>query len=293
LRDLRGVSRTVFSKPIRDKNDPTVTWTHVLKLNQPSSIDTIELLQRFYREANHKVAVCRLHVALDFDPRPGVSRKELIELIETAFHLRYRRNADEPFEYLGTRYATKAKGRKSRLTKQTAFYHDRVGRLDGECDKIHFEIRLEKKRAVKAAGVEAPIDLLTLDPRSFVQEHLKIADHKPAMRRIVKKAIDATISHYANPHVDIAKRVQSLFKRMGTDTLTGFKRLFPIRAERLKPLDVMCISNQLHWVPRMMSDQPRDETGVNAGKVKCGELSPLSPAARKRRRIRLRIHEKK
>jgi hypothetical protein len=67
-----------------------------------------------------------------------VTREEIIELIETAFHLKHRRDTDEELEYRGTRYSVMVADRNTRPTKNTVFYHDRVGKLDGECEKIHF-----------------------------------------------------------------------------------------------------------------------------------------------------------
>ncbi len=273
LGSLRPVTGSVWPTPIRDKNDPTVIRRHLLKVNQPTAA-AIDIVNRYMREANHSVSVCRLHIALDFDPRPGVTREQVIELIETAFHLRYRRDTDEYYDYLGTQYSVQVNRRKTRPAKQTAFYRDRMGKLDGELDKIHYEIRLEKKRSVLAAGIEYPSDAFDIDPRLFVKKHVKIADHKPALKKIIDKAIKATKEAYANPHVDIERRVPSMFRRMGTDTLTGFKRLFPVRAERLKPMNVLNISNRLHWVNE-----------------ECGGLSPLSPASGKQTRKRIKLSE--
>lgn len=271
---LRPLCGYVDRKPMRDRLDPSVIWSHRLFVNQPSPA-AIAILDRYMREAKHKVAVCRLHIALDFDPRPGVTREQVIELIETAFHLRYRRDTDEYYDYLGTQYSVQVNRRKTRPARQTAFYCDRVG-YDGELDKIHYEIRLEKKRSVLSAGIEYPSDAFDTDPQQFVTKHVKIADHKPALKKIIDKAIKATKEAYANPHVDIERRVRSMFRRMGTDTLTGFKRLFPIRAERLKPMNVLNISNRLHWVNE-----------------ECGELSPLSPAPGKQTRKRIKLNEDK
>jgi hypothetical protein len=270
---LRKQCGSVFFKPIRDRIDPTVIWRHHLIVNQPTR-EAVRILDRYMREANHSVSVCRVHIALDFDLAPGVTREEAIEFIRTSFHLRYRRDSDEEYEYCGTQYSIRVKFRKTRPAKQAAFYHDRVGRLDGECDKLHFEIRLEKTRAVKAAGIEYPADLFTLDLHQFVRQHLKIADHKPILRKITQRYVDNMIRDTPNPHCDLAKRVPETLRRMGTDTLTGFKREFPRQFERLVqlPLKVLNIGNALEWV---------------GGDV--GELSPLSPTHRKRQRIRLRI----
>jgi hypothetical protein len=262
-------------KAIRDHIDPNVIWRHVLPINQPNR-EAIRILDRYMREANHSVSVCRAHIALDFDLAPGVTREEAIEFIRTSFHLRYRRDSDEEYEYLGTHYSIKVKFRKTRPAKQTAFYYDCFGNLDGECDKLHFEIRLEKTRSVKAAGIEYPADLFALDPHQFVQQQLKIADHKPILEKITQRYVRNMIRDTPNPHCDIAKRVSEALRRMGTDTLTGFKREFPKQFERLKswPLETLNIGNELEWV------------GGNVG-----ELSPLSPTHRKRHRIRLRSED--
>jgi hypothetical protein len=273
LRELRPHCGSLFFKPVRDRIDPNVIWGHHLKINQPDR-EAIRILDRYMRDANHRVSVCRAHIALDIDIPPGVTREEAIEFIRTAFHLRYRRDSDEEFEYFGTRYSVRVKGRKTRPAKQTAFYFDQMGRLDGECEKLHYEIRLEKTRAVKAAGIEYPADLFALDPHQFVKQQLKIADHKPILEKITQRYVNNMIRDTPNPHCDIAKRVPESLRRMGTDTLTGFKREFPRQFERLAswPLETLNIGNALEWV------------GGNVG-----ELSPLSPTPRKRQRIRLRI----
>ena len=116
-----------------------------------------------------------------------------------------------------------------------------------------------------------------VDPTTqFVRQHLKIADHKPILRKITRRYVDNMIRDTPNPHCDLAKRVAEALRRMGTDTLTGFKREFPRQFERLAslPLETLNIGNELEWV------------GGNVG-----ELSPLSPTYRKRHRIRLRIEE--
>ncbi len=161
-------------------------------------------------------------------------------------------------------------GRNSRPTKLSAVYGDEPGMLDGECDKPHFEIRIEKSRLARSAGIEILSDL-DLDPREFLTKQIKIADHKPALQKIIDKAISETQKAFPNPHVDISKRVRSHYRRMGCETLTGFKRVFPIRAERLKPLNVLNVSNRLDWVP--------------LEGMECGEMSPLSPASRPRIRL--------
>lgn len=255
--ELKNQLRRATGRRVWDKRIGEFGW--LLIVNQPT-IDAIRVLDRDFTE---KQSVCRVHIALDYDPRPGVTREAVIELIETMTHLRFRRDTDEEFEYFETRYSVKAKGRKTRPSKNTAFYPTRIGKLDGEVNKIHFEIRLEKKRAVIAAGIERPINLLKMKPCEFVAKQLKIADHKPALRKIIKKAFRS------NPDIKECKIV-ALFNRMGVQTLTGFKRVFPINAERLKPLQVLNIGSELEWV--------RSES-VN---MKCGELLPLLHASRTR-----------
>jgi hypothetical protein len=262
LHDATG--RRVWYEKIKDFGYRTI-------INQPT-IEAIYVLQRWFDECRG-ASVCRTHIALDFDPRPGCADL-VVDLVENNTHLRFRRDADQTYQSGETRYSIKTAGRHTRPSKQTAFYRTRMGKLDGECEKIHFEVRLEKKRAVKAAGIVRPINLLTLNPRQFVQQQLKIADHKPILEKITQRYVNNMIRDTPNPHCDIAKRVAEAFRRMGTDTLTGFKREFPRQFERLAswPLETLNIGNALEWV------------GGNVG-----ELSPLSPTPRKRQRIRLRI----
>jgi hypothetical protein len=271
-------------KEIRDRYDPTVIWCHVLPINQPSR-EANHILDRYMRDADHHVAIYRVAIALDFDLAPGVAREEAIEFIRTSFHLRYRRDFDEEVEYQGSHYSIRTNQRQTPVAKQTIFYTDRAGKLDGECDKLHFEIRLEKTRAVKAAGIEYPSDLLKLDLHQFIRQHIKIADHTSILQKIVDRNVASMTRDTPSPYWDPAKRVPQTLRRMGADTLTGFKRLFPRQFKRLKviPVQVLNMAEELEWMGTSMAG-----TGTRLHE-EVANLYPLSPAHRKRRRIRVRI----
>jgi hypothetical protein len=66
LTDLHAAMPTgeLWPDVIRDKIDSSVVWTHVLKLNQPTTL-AMKLLQQYRRQSNHKTGIYRLHVALD------------------------------------------------------------------------------------------------------------------------------------------------------------------------------------------------------------------------------------
>lgn len=267
LGELRPLCGSVFVDVIRDKNDPSVVWRHLLKVNQPSR-PAIMVLDRYMRRATHSVGIYRVHIALDFDNMLDVTRERLIEFIETAIHLRHRRDSDETHRELDSLYAIKTKCRKTRPSKTSIFYCDEMGALDGECDKIHYEIRLENKRTVLASGIEYPSDLFGIVPRILAARHLKIANHKPILAKVLRHVRRETIRLCPRPHVDVAKRVRSYADRQWR-TLTDFKKDWPRQYERLEGWDVLLFGSELEWVKA-----PKRRVRMN---LKSGKMRSLSP----------------
>lgn len=273
MRSLRAqLQRPVYFKPVIWRG---TRWGYRLIINQPIQ-SVIPALDDWKNETG--ATITRFHCAYDFDNAPEVPREELIEWLRTNTHLRYRRSTDEAVDVEGTRYAVKRAGRLARPSRDIAAYNTRVGKLDGEIDKIHIELRLETSRAVKNAGIERPLDILTLDPRALFARYIKIADVSLAVRKITERSIEAIEPTNV---IDVRVRVQSHMKRTGCDTLTGLKQHYPRLAERLTPLDALNISDRLHWVrPGVIDDVDQQS---------CGELSCLLPPARNRTRERIRV----
>jgi hypothetical protein len=270
--------RKVWEVPMRNNRGDMLGWT--LFVNQPT-IDAIRILDANFTK---NMSLYRVHVAYDFDPSEGVTQDQVVKLIETAFHLRYRRDSDEQHQYEDTIYAVRVAGRKSRPYRQTAFYRDRPGKLDGECDKPHFEIRLERKRPVLTAGITRPIDLLDIKPVEFFARHVTIRDHKTFLVRKTQDLIKNTIKDTPRPHVDIEKRVRALLRQMGVGTLTGFKKQFKRQFERLDEWACIDINDKLNWVRAL-------GRGGEIAHIVTSDMqtSPIRPA---RRRERLRIRER-
>jgi hypothetical protein len=240
-----ATGRKVWDEPMRNKRKDIIGW--ILFVNQPTIL-AIHILDAHFTKG---MSIYRVHVAYDFDPCEGITQDQTVELIETALHLRYRRDSDEQYPYEGTIYAIEEQGRKSKPYRQTVSYNDRPGKLDGECDKPHFEIRLERKRAVLKAKIDRPLDLLDIKPREFFARHVTIRDHKTILATITQRLIENTVRDMPNPHVDIEMRVRAILRRMGTGALTGFKKYFKRQFERLSDWDCISINEALHWVPAL------------------------------------------
>lgn len=254
------LQRPVFFKPViwRDTR-----WGYRLVVNQPIP-SVLPILDDWKQHTG--ATISRFHCAYDFDNALEVPREELIEWLRTNTHLRYRRSTDDSLDYEGTRYAVKSAGRKTRPSRDIAAYNTRVGKLDGEIDKIHVELRLETSRAVKNAGIERPLDILTLDPRALFARYIKAADVSLAVSKIAEQSIEAI---EPTDLFDVRARVHAHMKRTGCDTLTGLKQHHPRLVERLTPSDALNISDQMHWVRPGVID---DVDGQS-----CGELSCLLP----------------
>jgi hypothetical protein len=193
-------------------------------------------------------------------------------------HLRYRRSADDMHDENGTVYSIKTAGRKSRPYRNTTLYTTLPSKITGEQNAIHFEIRLERKRAVENAGIFTPADIMFIDPPSFVMKHLTAKDHREILEKIVQRSIRAIRPH---PLIDTETRIRAIVRRHGLDHVAAFARAFPKQFERVKHRDYIGVENRLNWASVDVTCEQE-----------VGELHCLLPPGRKRHRERLIIRER-
>jgi hypothetical protein len=238
----KATGRKVWDEPTRDG------YGRILFINGPT-IDAIQILEQHWTD---RMSICALHVALEFDAMEGVTREQLIELIEKHFHIKRRRSSDQMITIGASQYSVDTAYRRARgqrkASKIGVAYHDRIGKLDGEIDKPRYEVRLETGRAIKTMGFYRPVDLLTLKPREFAAKVLTIKDHRGILETIINRSIDIEATK-SNPMPNTEKRIRTLVKRAGSDTLSGFARSFPKQFERIKHWDCIDIDERLYWVP--------------------------------------------
>jgi hypothetical protein len=277
LKIVKANSGSMIPDVARDRNDPQVIWHYLLAINQPSRY--LPSLLQWYHDNIAELSIYRLHLALDvIEIAPGYSRQDVIEMFEKLQHLRHRRSADEMHDEAGTLYSIKTAGRKARPYKNTGLYTSKPSKLTGEANAIHFEIRLERKRAVEAAGIITPGDVIFIDPPQFVMKHLTTKDHRPILEKIIQRSIRAVRSH---PMLDTEARIRAQVRRYGLDHTSVFARAFPKQFERVKHRDSIGVENRLNWA------SPYVQCDEEVGKLHC-----LLPHRRKRHRERLIIRER-
>ncbi len=276
LRAIKANCGSMLPDVVRDRNDPKTIWYYLLAINQPSRY-CIELLQWY---SHHRaLSIYRLHLAIDvIDIASDWARELVIEVFAKLLHLRHRRGSDHMHDEQGTVYSIRSKGRKSRPQKNTAFYIAPHSKVTGECDAIHFEIRLEQKRAVQAAEIVTLQDVLDLDPVLFVSKHLTAKDVGPILGTIIQRSIKAVRPH---PMINAETRIRECVRRLGLDRSSGFARAFPKQFERVEHWDCIDVEDTLNWASvDVLCDN------------EVGELSCLLPPRPKRRRERLVIRER-
>ena len=238
----KATGRKVWDEKTRDG------YGWILFINGPT-IDAIRILEQHWTD---RMSICALHIALEFDAIEGVTREQLIELIDKHFHIKRSRSKDRGIMIGKTKYSVDTALRRSRgqrkASKIGVAYHDRPGKLDGELDKPRYEIRLETGRAIKTMGFHTPADLLTLSPREFAAQVLTIKQHKPTLETIINRSIDI-VGRGSNRMPNAERRIRELVRRAGSDTLSGFARSFPKQFERLQHWDCIDIDERPHWVP--------------------------------------------
>ncbi|OSI65448.1 hypothetical protein [Bradyrhizobium canariense] len=244
---VQANSGSLIPGAIQDRVNPKIVRRHLLKINQPSRL-CIETLQR-YKAYDPKLSIYRFHLAMDvISIYDGITREEVIEVFATLFHLRYRRGSDELHDEDGTIYSVRVKGRKSRPYRNTAYYTTRPSKITGEIDAIHFEIRLERKRSVQAAGINDPADILSIDWNEFVAKYLATKDIRAILEKITRRGIRLTCADY--PDEDpayIERRVRGLNRRLGLQHASIFPRYHPKQFERVKHWDCLDIEQDRNW----------------------------------------------
>lgn len=276
LQAIKANCGSMLLKPVRDANDPKTVWFYLLAINQPSRY-CIELLQLYSQR--RKLSIYRLHLAIDvIDIAEGWSRDVVIEVFAKLLHLRHRRGSDHMHDEEGTVYSIQVKGRKSRTQKNTAFYIADHSKVTGECDALHFEIRLERKRAVEAAEIITPSDVTDIDPVAFVAKHLTAKDIGPMLEKIVRRSMK---EHGPHPMMPIESRIRGHIRRYRLDHASGFAGAFKKQFERIPHWDCIDVEDTLNWA----------SVDVRCDK-KVGELFSLLPPRRKRHRERLIIRQR-
>lgn len=217
-----------------------------LFVNGPT-VNAFRILEQHWRDRD---SICALHIALEFDAIEGVTRKQVIELIDYHFHIKYSRASDRSIVIGETTYSVDTALRRQRgqrrASKIGVAYHDRPGKLDGELDKPRYEIRLEVGRAITAQGFHTPIDLARLRPREFLAKVLTIKNHRPMLETIIRRSIKAFRPH---PMMQTETRIRAKVRRDQTDTLTGFARVFPRQFERIKTWVCLDVVDDLQFTP--------------------------------------------
>ncbi|QHO73982.1 hypothetical protein ACH79_16435 [Bradyrhizobium sp. CCBAU 051011] len=276
LRAIVKNSGSIIPNEVHDKNDPETVWFYLLAINQPSR-RCIELLQWYsqYR----RLSIYRLHLAIDvIDIAPDWARDEVIEVFRKLLHLRHRRGADDMHNEKGTIYSIGVAGRKSRPQKNTAFYIADHSKVTGECDAIHFEIRLERKRAVQAAEIDAPSDVMDIDPVAFVAKHLTAKDIGLMLEKIIQRSIK---SHRPHSMIPIERRIRAHVRRYRLDHASGFAGAFKKQFERIAHWDCIDVEPVINWAS---ADVACDQ--------EVGELCSLLPPRPKPHKKRLIIRER-
>jgi hypothetical protein len=231
---------------VRDRENSEIVRRWLLKVNQPSRLCQ-ELLQR-YKAHDPQLSIYRLHIAYDvIATSPSVTREQVIELFANHLHLRYRRGTDELHDHDSTRYSIQTSARQSRPYRNTALYSGRDSKITGECEVIHFEIRLERKRSVLASGVEDPSDTLDIDPAQFFHRHVSIKDHRAILAKIIDRRVKATIDECPSIEPAYVERwVKNLHKRLMSH-VSSFAKYYPKQFERLQKLDCIAFEEGLNW----------------------------------------------
>ena len=280
LKAVKKNSGSMIPRDVRDRHDPKAIWHYLLAINQPSRY-CMDILQ-LYKRHDPSLSLYRCHIALDVTQiYEGVTREQVIDVFARKFHLRYRRTTDELLDWDGSIYSIAVNERKSRPYRNSAFYTRRHSKLTGECDAIHFEIRLEKKRSVLRAGIEEPQDLFTLLPVKFVAQHLVTKDHDVVLETDIQRILKASPEFYGDTaHVDLETRIRGNCRRIGLWHVSVFARYYKKQFERLQHQDPIDYEDRLEWASKDVVCE--DEVG----KLMC--LLP-PPKFRPIKRVRLGV----
>lgn len=276
LKAIKASSGSMLPDVACDADDPDTIWHYLLAINQPSPY-CIDLLQ-WYHENIARLSIYRLHVAFDvINIAPGYTRAEVIEVFSKLCHLRHRRAADEMHDEEGTLYSIKTAGRKTRPYRNTGLYTTKPSKITGECDAIHFEAKLERKRSTERV-IDEPADLLRLRPAEFFAKQIAVKDIRPIMEKIIQRSIKA---HRPHPLMPIERRIRAMFRRYRWDHASGFAGMFKKQFERIPHWDCIDVEDTLNWAH---ADVRCDR---EVGKLHC-----LLPPRRRPHRERLIIRER-
>jgi hypothetical protein len=265
--------------------EPVNSFGHRLIVNRPS-INAIHILDRRWEQRHSlrangarfskwaNLSLFRVHMAFDFDVMPGVSKDYVEHVLRNNIHLKYRRDDDEIHDIGQTQYAIKTKGRKSRPYVNAKFYPAEFGDLDGECDKLHFELMLERKRSVKGMRINRPSDLLNVRANDWFAKHCTVRDQTNILETITQRNIRDYKEH---PMYDVERRVRQVMHTSRMQNVTVFKKHFNRQFERLQEWECFVIRPELQWAT------------PNANNDEVGELRILlqAPQAHRIKRERL------
>jgi hypothetical protein len=278
LKIVKANSGSMILDDVRDRIDEKVIWHYLLAINQPSRY-CIEILQ-WYHEQLARLSIYRAHPAFDvIDTAPGWTRDDVIMVLGKLAHLRYRRGSDHMHEEDGTLYSILTAGRKSRPYRNTILYTNRVSKITGECDAIHFEPRMERKRSVERV-INEPADLLSFDFGQYFAQEIAIKDIRAILETIIKRSI-AIEAAKSNPMPNVETRIRAMVRHAGFDYASTFARAFPKQFERVKHWDCIDVENMVNWA----SADVRCDREV-------GELHCLLPPRRRLHRERLVVRER-
>ncbi|MCC8946472.1 hypothetical protein H8A97_15455 [Bradyrhizobium sp. Arg62] len=247
IRAVQANVGSAFPKPIKDRNNPEVIWGYRLVVNQPSRF-CIDLLQ-LYSKIDPKFSFYRCHVAFDvIQIYEGWTYEEVADALKNLFHLRYRRLDDDVLEYEDSTYSIYVKMRKSRPYRNTCFYNGKPSKITGEENAIHLEIRLERKRAVQAAGVNEPIDILGIKPAEIFSQFLIAKDHRHVLEEITKTGIRLTCGDYPDEDpAHIERRIRAINRRLGLHHVSMFAGYHKHSFNRLDRWDCVDIEGDWNW----------------------------------------------
>ena len=236
-------SGSMIPDEVRDRIDYKVIWHYLLAINQPSKY-LIDLLQ-YYHERHATLSIFRFHLAFDvIDIAPGWTRDQVIEVFRKLIHMRYRRGSDEMHDEEGTLYSIKTAGRKSRPYRNTTLYTSRDSKLTGECEAIHFEMKMERKRSVLRV-IDEPADLLKIKPAEFFAKEIAIKDHREILATIIQRSIDKPQGPH--PMIQTETRVRDWVRRYGLDHASNFAYFFKKQFERIRHWDCIGVEPVLNW----------------------------------------------
>jgi hypothetical protein len=225
------------------------TWGVRLIVHQATR-RTLPVLQEI--QTRFRATVCRLDVAFDFsdwDP----------EWFEHHAIMRYRRAGPMHDEENGTYWVTQ-NIRQRRSERDVVVYGDQPGKMTGEIDIAHFEVRFQRTGAVRRMGVDQVKDILALDPRALLARNFKFVRFDPEAFKlpIIRATVRDDIARYrgkaVTPFLDryranIPRRARSLLEHGLQDRAQRVKDIWPSYAAKLPeiPIDELNIPTALTW----------------------------------------------